>query len=311
MLNLAKVGADLSSDGYAIIPNFLSSADISNGLVDWLKSASKFKDGVITEIPPQFMGAIQNHIQSVIPQVAQAARVDIHPDRYSYCAIRLQQAKDNQAELRQPFTLHRDPKVAEGGVLNWHLDHFSYYLYQDHANWLICYIPILKSDPALANLGIIPYGTLKQLDPKTYTLVEGRGAMRFRCVEEDTFPWFQMRFPSEVISIGDWYAIDDFNDFTMGWKVGFDLEQHKVVPHLSQFDLLIMKADVIHKTNDAGINRISVRCDAMPKHAIDLESWLNILKIIFRLPFISKKHRYNLVNWLKWIIPHKLAVIKR
>ncbi len=310
MNQLSAIGSKLSTEGYAIIPNFLASSDVSADLLAWLKTAHKFTDGVINDIPPALMQSIQKRIQAVLPEIAQEAQLAINRDRYSYCAIRLQQAKGNPPQLRQPFDLHRDPKISEGGVLNWHLDHFSYYLYEDHTNWLICYIPILKHDATLANLGIIPYSTLQALDPHSYQKLHGRGAMRFRCVEADTLPWFRMRFPNETIAIGDWWAIDDFEDTSMGWKMALDLEQHKVVPALNQYDLLIMRADVIHKTNDAAIDRISVRCDAMPRNALNLESWSSIVRILLRLPFVSRKHCYNLRNWLKWVIPHKFGLSK-
>jgi hypothetical protein len=306
-----KVGSELSTHGFAIIPNFVTSSDVSADFIDWLSTAKKFNDGVVTDIPDEFMVDIKQKIQANLPQIAEKIGASINTARNSYCAIRLKKVENEGATLRQPFDIHRDPKTSEGGVLNWHLDHFSYYLYQDHTNWLICYIPVLKSDPELANLAVIPNQVLAALDPYTFEKTQGRGAMRFRCVESDTIEWFKLRFAGEKLDIGDWFAIDDFDDSTMGWKLSIDLEKHKVVPQLSPFDLLVMKADVIHKTNDAKINRISIRCDAIPKRAINLDSWLGILKIISSLPFVSRKHRYNLLSWLKWVLPTKLSLLRK
>jgi hypothetical protein len=309
--DVVKVGSELSTHGFAIIPNFVTSSDVSADFINWLSTAKKFNDGVVTDIPDEFMVDIKRKIQGNLPQIAEQIGASINPARNSYCAIRLKKVENEKVTLRQPFDIHRDPKTSEGGVLNWHLDHFSYYLYQDHTNWLICYIPVLKGDPELANLAIIPNRVLKTLDPYTFEKTQGRGAVRFRCAEQDTLDWFKLRFPNDKIAVGDWYAIDDFDDSTPGWKLSIDLEKHKVVPQLSPFDLLIMRADVIHKTNDAKINRISIRCDAMPKRAINLGSWLGILKIIFRLPFTSKKHRYNLLAWLRWTLPGKFQSSKK
>jgi hypothetical protein len=163
---------------------------------------------------------------------------------------------------------------------------------------LICYMPVVKPSKELANLAIIPRDILEALDPQLHTRIRGRGAMRFRCVEADTIGWFELRFPAERLQVGDWFAIDDYDDATMGWKIGFDLEQHKVVPELHEGDLLIMRADVIHRTNDAGTDRISIRCDALPLHAAKLNTRLGMLKLTLRYPFMGAKRRYNLKKWL-------------
>ena len=123
--------------------------------------------------------------------------------------------------------------------------------------------------------------------------------MRFRCVEPDTMDWFAMRFPEQRIEVCDWFAIDDFDDSTMGWKVGIDLEQCKIVPCLEAHDLLIMRADVIHRTNDAESDRISIRCDGMPLRAREIDTLPGLIRVTASLPFVGKKRRYNLRNWVK------------
>lgn len=60
-----------------------------------------------------------------------------------------------------------------------------------------------------ANLASLPDHVVKQFDPDLHRRIQGRGAMRFRCVEADTMAWFQLRFPDEALALGDWFAIDD------------------------------------------------------------------------------------------------------
>jgi hypothetical protein len=198
-----------------------------------------------------------------------------------------------------------------GGVLNWHLDHYSYFLYQDHTNWLICYLPIFKPSKELANLAIVPIDVVKQLDPYLHEQISGRGARRFRCVEPDTIEWFEMRFPGQSIKVGDWFAIDDYEDSSPGFKLKIDLEAHKVVPELEVGDLLIMRADVIHRTHDAGSDRISVRCDAIPLNAARLDTWLGLIRMTLQYPFMGAKRKYNIRRWLinEWQM--RLAKFKR
>lgn len=284
--------------GYCVVPNFLLSTDLLPELFTFLFEADKFSDGVITSIPQPYMAAVTQLIKSILPDLAKALDLQIATNRFGYCAIRINKSNE-EPQLKKPFNYHQDPKVAPGGVLNWHIDHYSYYLHQDHTNWLICYIPIFKPSKEFANLAIVPTDVVKQHDPYLHQQIQGRGAMRFRCAEPDTLEWFNLRFPDQSINVGDWFAIDDYNDASPGFKLNIDLEAHKVVPELEVGDLLIMRADVIHRTHDAGTDRISVRCDAIPWNAPRLDTWQGLIWLSLQYPFMGAKRRYNIGKWLQ------------
>lgn len=302
-INLSGPVKQLQEKGFVVLSHFLDESDISSEMLIWLERSRKFKDGVVGGIPTSFMGKIQSKIANLVPDLAQNIGIQIDAALYNYSAIRLNRSQ-GEPQLRLPFHYHLDPKIAPGGVLNWHVDHFSYYLGGDHANYLICYLPVKKPDVNLCNLALIPYDVLRQFDAKTYDRVQHRGALRFRCVEPDTKPWFEMRFPDERIEVGQWYAIDDFYP-SPGWKLEIDLERHKVVPQLSVGDLLIMRADVIHRTEDAKTDRISIRCDAIPRNAKQFNSWFSLIKMGLMLPFDYPKVRYNKKIWLKAAIANR------
>jgi hypothetical protein len=303
-----QLASSIHTHGFQVVKNFLSPSDVSQEFIDYLKTADKFVDGVITDIPETFMVGIRKKIATFIPGIAADLKIFISPFKFGYCAIRVNKST-SEPFLRKPFNLHQDPKIVSGGVLNWHLDHFSYYLLGDHANWLICYIPILKPQKELTNLAIIPTNIVKLHDPYLHKKIAGRGAMRFRCAEADTLEWFTARFPGQQIQVGDWFAIDDYDDSSMGFKLQMDLESHKLVPELEPFDLLIMRADVIHRTNDAESDRISVRCDAMPLNSANLGNWRGLILFTLQYPFMGAKRKYNLKKWLKreWLSRLKIS----
>ena len=293
-----KIADKISQQGFAVVKDFLAQTDIHPRLIQTLSSAVKFSDGVIKSIPSEQMSSIRQRIEDIIPGLAKVLKLTIALSRFGYCAIRIDQSSFAPV-LRKPFNFHQDPKVAPGGVLNWHLDHYSYYLNRDHTNWLICYMPIFKPSRHLANLAILPKDVVKQHDPHLHQQIEGRGAMRFRCAEADTLEWFEARFTGQTIKIGDWFAIDDYDDASPGFKLNIDLEAHKVVPELEVGDLLIMRADVIHRTNDAGSDRISVRCDAIPLNAPRLDTWRGLVWLSLQYPFMGSKRKYNVGKWLR------------
>jgi hypothetical protein len=309
MQNFSEISKHLNEKGYVVIPNFLGEKDITPEMLDWLSEAQKFKDGVIQDIPEKFIAPAKAKIAQLIPELAKSIGIQIHPTSNAYSAIRLNRA-EGEPILRLPFDVHRDPKISPGGVLNWHLDHYSYYLGGDHKNYFICYLPVKKPDIQNCNVAVLPYDTLKKLDPNSFEKTQHRGALRFRCVESDTKPWFEMRFPNEKIEIGQWFAIDDYYP-TPGWKMSLDLEKEMAIPELAEKDLLIMRADVIHRTQNAKSDRISIRCDAIPQNSKDLNSWINLIAMYLKLPFDYPKVRYNRKIWLNKAFKQKWAEFRR
>ena len=301
--------SELSNKGFTIIKGFISDDSNNIDLRNHIQNSMKFSDGVIKNIPENYMSNIRESIKRIIPSIAKELNSSISSSVFSYCAIRIEESTSDPV-LRKPFNIHQDPKVAPGGVLNWHIDHYSYYLHQDHTNWLICYIPIFKPSKEFANLAIVPTDVVKQHDPYLHQQIQGRGAMRFRCAEPDTLEWFNLRFPDQSINVGDWFAIDDYNDASPGFKLNIDLEAHKVVPELEVGDLLIMRADVIHRTHDAGTDRISVRCDAIPWNAPRLDTWQGLIWLSLQYPFMGAKRRYNIGKWLRHEWSNRLLIHK-
>jgi hypothetical protein len=297
-MNLQIASDQIRERGFAVIHDFMAQTEIHPKLNKFLERANNFSDGVIKSIPDKQISSVRQRIKGVIPDLAKGLGLRVALNRFAYCAVRIDESSSAPV-LKKPFNLHQDPKVAPGGVLNWHLDHYSYYLHRDHANWLICYLPTYKPSKYLANLAIVPKDVVKQHDPHLHQQIEGRGAMRFRCAETDTMEWFEARFPGQSINVGDWFAIDDYNDASPGFKLNIDLEAQKVVPELEVGDLLIMRADVIHRTNDAGSDRISVRCDAIPLNASRLDTWRGLVWLSLQYPFMGAKRKYNVGKWLR------------
>jgi hypothetical protein len=105
--------------------------------------------------------------------------------------------------------------------------------------------------------------------------------------------------------VGQWYAIDDYYP-SPGWRLSIDLEKAKIVPQLHEGDLLIMRADVIHRTENAKTDRISIRCDAIPLNSMRFNPWVRLILMILMLPFDYPKVRYNKKIWLRVEITNRL-----
>ena len=67
-----------------------------------------------------------------------------------------------------------------------------------------------------------------------------------------------------MVTLNSWFVIDDFSDTCDGWPIPFDPNMLSVSPHLHEGDLLLMNADVFHKTGATYSDRISIRFDFTP-----------------------------------------------
>ena len=120
----------------------------------------------------------------------------------------------------------------------WHQDHENYWLWHDTWNYLNFYIPVVKPVLEKSNLTVVPFDRLQQRAPELYPRMLRRGATR-------------------VLGSGSRWVIKDDD---RGGKVGtlnFDLAEIEDTPHLAPGDLLLMRGDLIHRTQDSSTKRIA------------------------------------------------------
>lgn len=248
----------------------------------------------IEDIPKDLQSFLATEVVTTFDEAKSNLKLNLSKD-FEFCAIHIYPQQPDRVLQANPG-YHSDPIIARNGALDWHLDHGSYYLHRDHTNRLIFYFPIFKETKDKGNLALIPKDALMKIDPFTARKVEGRGALRFRVVEPDTIEWFKRRFQTNKLAVGEWFAIEDYYDDNPGWQLSFDPEKEKIVPELAVGDCLIMRADVIHKTNDSNIERISVRCDFPPRIRFVDNPTIRKILLGLRIIFGSKKAAYYLTR---------------
>lgn len=139
--------------------------------------------------------------------------------------------------------------------LDWHQDHLSYYMFQHHYRYLNFYITLSKENTQQSGLSIVPFDALEKTVPEYVGKIKNSGASRFYPKNNNT---------------------KVFNDNTgEEYTMPVNIDSIKISPELSPGDLLVIRGDVIHKTQDNITNRIalSVRC-------IDSTLPMNINKIL-------------------------------
>jgi ectoine hydroxylase-related dioxygenase (phytanoyl-CoA dioxygenase family) len=151
----------------------------------------------------------------------------------------------------------------------WHQDHEPFFVYQQSIDYLNFYIPVLKPDIKRTNLCLIPMDSLQARLPEHFERLLGSGAKRY--------------YPNgnETLVCDD----EDGSEYTLP----MNFEDFKVTPELEPGDLLLLRGDVIHRTEDTETERVAVSFRRTSSRAV-----INRAKI---LSGCSKKHEMMRNNW--------------
>lgn len=127
---------------------------------------------------------------------------------------------------------------------NWHQDHESYYVYQQSKEHLNFYIPITKPDPLLSGMSLIPMDKIVDylVGPQVDRIVNS-GATRFETHSTYTT------------------VIDE--ETGKGFTIPVNINELAVTPTLNEGDLLLLRGDVIHKTQDNSTQRVAISVRAV------------------------------------------------
>lgn len=165
-------------------------------------------------------------------------------------------------------------------AVRWHQDHDPYYMWQDVYNSINFWIPIEKEHADQSGITVLPYSVLRKHRPDLADKFEKSGARDFLCWEGQT------------------KVTDDTNDEV--YMLDFDFDKFGVVPKLLPGDMLIMRNDLIHKTQSFKGKRIAVSIRCFPKHGTITKE------------FLLAKSREKTSRMLKFPEPYKriLATFK-
>jgi hypothetical protein len=121
----------------------------------------------------------------------------------------------------------------------WHQDALTYYLQQDNYHYLNVYLPIWKPLRHKSNMNIVPYDTLPHhVSPDMLARLKGSGARRGK------------------VRNGKTVLLDDENG---GHDLlPFDLMDISFTPEMEAGDLLVMRGDMLHRTQDVDTDRVAV-----------------------------------------------------
>ena len=124
------------------------------------------------------------------------------------------------------------------GVFPWHQDYESYFSCQNHYDYLNLFIPVIKPRPDKSNLCLVPFDALKRESPKTFKRVVGKGATMAYDLRDR-----QILFQA---------------DSGAAHVTRVPLDRLAFTPQLEAGDLLVMRGDIFHRTEDGDTDRVAL-----------------------------------------------------
>ena len=210
---------DLKTKGYIHLAGFLSAADVDQLRVDYTTSVARLgTNSPVVGVGPAGWEVIDRLI----------GRMDKATD-----AIAAHAGIDADICSGAVYFATRRAKFP------WHQDHESFFLFQEHYHYLNFYIPFVKPVASHSNVCVIPCDALRaSVSADFYKRLVGSGAHRFAPHADETG------------------VIDDEDGTTFTMPV--QLDAIAVTPELSSGDLLLLRGDMIHRTQDADTDRVAV-----------------------------------------------------
>lgn len=209
---------DLEDKGFLIVPQFLSGEEIAWVREDYDARTNASREDGLSDLefaPQELIGRFETKLQNAADAVLSAAGV--HTD----------------------ITVSGVYFAIERGIdFPWHQDDGSYFLFQNHYNFLNFYVPIVKPEATKSNVSVIPFDALQKASPEFYARLKGGGATSF-------------------LSNGSETSVSDYDSGTE-YKMPFDIDRLAVTPDLTPGDLLLFRGDTIHRTQDTTTFRVAI-----------------------------------------------------
>lgn len=219
--------SEIDSRGFLLIRSFLSREQIEMLRGDFeAASLEQNSNYSLRRMSSEALKHLDKQCREVIAQVGRQSevRVDLLSDGIYFATF---SEKSTLVKLRpgpQQFP--------------WHQDHENYWLWKDSKNYLNFYIPFVKPSLGQSNLTLAPFDRFQERAPEIHQRLVGRGATRV------------------YKSAGGWIVKDDDRGGRVG-KLDFDLAEIEETPFLDVGDLVLMRGDLIHRTQDSATRRIA------------------------------------------------------
>ena len=212
--------SDFDNKGFAVITDWISDADARFIATDYHNSGATDNQNQKTHLASAgVMSSLTEKINTVLDAINTQTKL--------------------QVDLITPQAVYFSTEYMRPG---WHQDHESFYILQQHTDYLNFYIIVEKEDPITSGISLITLDVVHEKLPGFVSSIIGQGAKTY--IQQGRVTVVQC------------------DDTGRKYPIPVRLDDIAVSPELRAGDLLLMRGDIIHKTQDGDASRLalSVRC---------------------------------------------------
>jgi len=212
---------NLVTQGFVVIPNFLSDDELLIIKEHYNKTHQSFlKDPSIKTDYNLF-------------RVDYDTSLDFLLEKINNCIKIISNTTDILTDTLDDKIAYIDNSIF--GTSGWHQDHGPYYRWKDLYNSLNFWIAIIKPDRLNNGLTVIPYDKISDEFKEKFVR---KGAKRFNFTQKET------------------KVFDDANNTT--FIIPDNISNYAVSPELSEKDLIILRGDLIHNSQNLTSKRVAL-----------------------------------------------------
>jgi len=206
---------DLETKGYCVLNNFLNESEIQFVLNDFNSATTGSNKNYKIKRPSlECVRSVYIKVSNLVNEISNTTDMNINMITDEYAFV------DNQAIN-----------------FKWHQEHEPFFTFQQLSNYAIFYMPIVKLQPNISGIDIIPFDELNRKVPEYVNLLKSNGARGF------------------IASGNSTTVREDSIDSSFDIPVNF--EDIKVTPNIMPGDLVILRGNVIHRTQDSSTARVA------------------------------------------------------
>lgn len=219
--------------GFVVIRNFLSQEELDILVQDHAQSRALNGNYPITYAGPGVFPLLRDKILQLSQAVGKVTSTHVDADQGGVY-----------------FSVKKGIKFA------WHQDHESFYMNQNHIDYLNFYMVIVKEKAEEANLHVVPFDKFRAKSSPYYDRVVGQGAISYEVRDGETH--IKSDEPGEKIGV-----------------LPYDIGQIAETPHLNAGDLLLLRGDSIHSTQASDTARV-----ALSIRMVNSQSMISLKKMV-------------------------------
>lgn len=216
---------DLKTRGYAVVKNFLTESEIQQQLQDYETQKNNQSRQVKIKNYSLLKAGCEHNLTDKIKRLLDAVA----------------QQTDIIVDLVGPTGMYFDTQLAD---ITWHQDHLSYYVWQTGYHQINFWIPLIKPCSTMSGLCVVPMDVLKtHIGDLFEQRILNQGAKRFRPTDNLT-------------CVLDDERGDEF-------ELPVNIARIALAPEMQAGDVLLVRGDVIHATQDSDTNRVALAIRAV------------------------------------------------